>query len=767
MSTNISQENYDKFEKQEPKIKIGKDVFIYRTLYLITKDDLFKDKSKKNINFYLKSQIKEKSLLYLPKPKDSDIIIEDIKELIELTLSLCILTNSANYKISIFTSSFGNIENNIQLLKYQGKILYAKLNEFKKENNEERKNLNILEFNVKPKNENKRNSNLKEKSNSVKEYPSIKFKHIFPYKNFEIKVLNSIEKENQNISNDIEFSVFQDKEMINNDENNYIINNNNYINIINKSQNESCYNKIPQLQNLINYNNIYNNNPNGYEESSNREKVINSRFFNFHNNNPIQENNKYKIFSKPKQIIKNDELNLFNNNKKINRSNSNLNIYSINNNPKKYFWRTLHKSSSYNDFELNKPQYIFNNKFVTNISETNYTYKNMSNINNKDTNDLLKNNKTRNKIIYKTKFYSPYRFSYFSKGNTSYNDDSKNYKKIKSIFTKKANRTLIYNEKKNKEELQNIQNVKLIKNFLFKPSIITLTKNHFYDPRLSRFNIVKNIYYEFRYELKNISYELNNYVSDKEIDIYISDLEQTFKLMGINLTYCIKEYCLYSYFDKYVKETYPSIIDNLLYDENITPTQISEVLNSLLIHIHKLKNEDRFNLVDYVRSLKSIKNCKLSSDFFEIFVLCPNYFELTKREITKKISLVLEIDCVTNNVTIENYINYCYIFKYGHLVKIEKKLLFINKLLHIIEGNEGGLLQEKIFSDIQYLFKIDNRTKQILLGRPYEIKINFHMTLKINQIFNSIIDYFTEKNIRKIDKINYNYNNTSNISSFS
>ena len=101
------------------------------------------------------------------------------------------------------------------------------------------------------------------------------------------------------------------------------------------------------------------------------------------------------------------------------------------------------------------------------------------------------------------------------------------------------------------------------------------------------------------------------------------------------------------------------------------------------------------------------------------------------------------------------------------MVKIEKKLLFINKLLHIIEGNEGGLLQEKIFSDIQYLFKIDNRTKQILLGRPYEIKINFHMTLKINQIFNSIIDYFTEKNIRKIDKINYNYNNTSNISSFS
>ena len=179
-----------------------------------------------------------------------------------------------------------------------------------------------------------------------------------------------------------------------------------------------------------------------------------------------------------------------------------------------------------------------------------------------------------------------------------------------------------------------------------------------------------------------------------------------------------------------------------------------------------MKNEDRFNLVDYIRSLKSIKNAKLSSDFFEIFVLCPNYFEFTKREITKKISLFLEIDCVTNNVTIENYINYCYIFKYGHLVKKEMKLLFINKLLHMIEGNEGPL-QEKIFSDVQYLFKIDNTSKQILLGRPYEIKINFHMTLKINQIFNSIIDYFTEANILKVDRINITYNNTSNFSSFS
>ena len=130
--------NNDSFEKHESKVKIGKDIYIYRTLYLITKEEIFKEKTKKSIKFYLKCDIKEKSLLYLPKPLESDIIIEEIKELIELALSLCILTNSANYKIGIFTSSFMNIENNAQLLKYQGKIIYAKLNEFKKDDIEEK-----------------------------------------------------------------------------------------------------------------------------------------------------------------------------------------------------------------------------------------------------------------------------------------------------------------------------------------------------------------------------------------------------------------------------------------------------------------------------------------------------------------------------------------------------------------------------------------------------------------------------------------------------
>ena len=181
MSISSSEENNNESQQKTPekenerfypKVKIGNDVFIYRTLYLIANDSLFKNKKKKQIEFFLKCQIKEKSLLHLPKPREKDIIIENIRELIELILSICILANSSSYKISIFTSSFNNIENNSQLLKYPGQVLYAKMNELKfNANNEENK---ILQTNDSKKFENFRKVDyFMDKTKTSKELPSI------------------------------------------------------------------------------------------------------------------------------------------------------------------------------------------------------------------------------------------------------------------------------------------------------------------------------------------------------------------------------------------------------------------------------------------------------------------------------------------------------------------------------------------------------------------------------------------------------------------
>ena len=62
-------QNLDKVVgKYIPIVKIGKYIYIHRTLYLIAKENIFKDKEIKNLRFYLKSQIKPKSLLHVPKP---------------------------------------------------------------------------------------------------------------------------------------------------------------------------------------------------------------------------------------------------------------------------------------------------------------------------------------------------------------------------------------------------------------------------------------------------------------------------------------------------------------------------------------------------------------------------------------------------------------------------------------------------------------------------------------------------------------------------
>ena len=164
--------------------------------------------------------------------------------------------------------------------------------------------------------------------------------------------------------------------------------------------------------------------------------------------------------------------------------------------------------------------------------------------------------------------------------------------------------------------------------------------------------------------------------------------------------------------------------------------------------LKNLEEKNKYDLVNYVRSIKDINKCGLTSDFFLIFIFCPNYFQITKREITKKFLLVLEIDCIKDKVSVANFINYYHIFRYGQLVPIEQRVLFINKLLHLIEV-KGDVFQNKIISDVEYLFKIDKRTKLVLLKKVYDLKLNFHQTLKVNEIFESIVNYFNihEKNI--------------------
>ena len=678
-------------EKFHPKVKIGKDVFIYRTLYLIAKDSLFKDINRKQIDFFLKTQIKEKSLLHLPKPREKDIIIENIRELIELVLSLCVLTNSSNYKISVFTSSFSNIENNSQLLKYTGQVLYAKMNEFKiNANNEENK---ILQTNASTKMDNFLN-----KIKTRNEFPSINFKQVLPNKKFGLTVLDQ-----NNFNTNKNKTNYTNYKYIN-------INNN----IFNKKSNESSYN-----------NDIY------IKDSSSRSSLDKDNKYNFIQNHYL--NSLYKKFDKTK--LDYFTTNPFISTNFMKKSYSELNINPTNTHrfpPKKlkYFMKTMNRTNS--------QQMIRSNNSLKNTmmaSDSIYT---------KNTNFRTRN--TRNKLLNKTKKFEPQRFTYFSKENKTFIENSnKDFDKLNSLFfiNKKYTKenTLLDLAKRNKKQ---IHNIKLIQNFLIRPSIITPSTNIFYSEKLEKFSVLKDIFFEFKAELRELSKHLDEYILDEDLEKLILEVDDSFKQIGINVLYGLKEYFLYVFFDNFLKKNYPEINEtNILYNPDTTPEKIKEIINSLMNFLEKMKGENKYDLVDYVRKLKSLDSCVLTSDFFQIFIFCPDYFNLTKREVTKKFLLVLEVDCIKNRLTIDNFFNYYHIFRYGHLVKLEQKVMFINKLLHLMEA-KGDLLQDKITSDIEYLFKIDKRTKQVLLGKVYDVKLNFHQNLKVHEIFDSIINYFNE-----------------------
>lgn len=704
MSSGSSRENSNESQakKQEnendkfnPKVKIGKDIYIFRTLYLITNYNLFKNKNKKQISFFLKSEIKEKSMLYLPKPREKDIIIENIRELIELVLSLCILTNSYNYKISVFTSSFNNIENNSQLLKYTGQVLYAKINEFKNNsNNEENK---ILQTNdgKKFKNYNKINS-LMNKIKTTKDFPSINLKQVFSNKKFGFTFLrdNSFKKKN----NKTNYNRF------------------NYIYLKNEK---------------------FENNPNESNSSRNRIKFPDntSRYENNSKTNFMHNpyiNSLYTNFEKKK--LNCIQINPLLSTNFLRRSNSDFSYNSTTSCgfPPRKLKYSLKKMNRTNSQQMLKSNAMLKSTMASNNS-----------LFNRNTNFKTR---TRNKFMNETKKYEPVRFTYFSKENKTFIENSnKDFDMLNSLFFinkkyKKENILMgIY--KRNQKQ---IQNIKLVQNFLNKPPIITNSTNVYYSEKNQKFKALRDIFIKFKKELKEFSTNLDEYIFDKVTNRFFIEIDDSFKSLPIDLTYCLKEYFLYVYFDDFLKQSFPEIIkNNSLYDLDIKPEQIKEIINSLSNFLQKLKGKNKFDLVEYVRQLDNLKSCSVSSDFFQIFIFCPDYLDLQKREITKKFLLVLEIDCVQNQISIDNFINYYYIFRYSHIVKVEQKILFINKLLHSVEA-KGDLLQDKISVDIEYLFKIDNRAKQLLMGKLNDIKLNFHQNFKINEIFNSIINYFNE-----------------------
>ena len=670
-------------ERQKQIIRKGNNLYMLRILYIIAKDSLYKDKNKKII-FYSKVKNINKNNMFFPKPQNTDIIIDEYYKLIQLVLKSIILLKDIKYKISIYSSNFNLINNNEQLLSYKGVVIYAKINEQIIYN----KTINIKT--------NKKNNSRENKNNSFISFKKIAYKSLLLFnKENNIKSLNNIniidktniEYMNKKVNNYINKSTSEDK--IKND-------------LIFKN---SLYN-IPNLTKSYSQKNILQKSPTKFNDFPIKSKLFIDKNIIKNNQDIITSYNindtyKYNLYKSKSDI---DIIKRKNNNS----DNDDDGIYKEN--IRKKFYKDLIIIKS---FDKNK---------------------------NKTINNIMDNNISRNKIMIKKPFSSFYK------------KQKRLLFHLNNIFLNKGTQIDIIhsNKKMNQSTIINndyINDLNVIRSFLKSPAIKILKFKKDKDNKNNNLDIINNLYKNCLYEINNIINNIDEYFPENIINYFIGHLDYSYrkKHSFININNCLKQFLLFSYLDKCLKNNYSIILNNIFKKPKID-ISLEELENLLKYFYNKIietKKNNNFKLIEYIRGFKNIHNIKLSNDFFFVFILCSNAFDKLQREVGKKILLTLEIE---EKIFFENYLNYYIYFKENKLVTLDMKMNFLIKFLNIIQGGytegQNRALVQKINDDIQYLFRIDNRTKQKIMGKPYEIKMDYHLVGKINEIFNSLINFF-------------------------
>ena len=709
--------------KQSQIVRIGNDFYIFRILYVITKDNIINDTKNKKITFYLKTKMSIKKDICYTKPLDDDIIVESYRSLIILITNFCKLEDINKYKIIIFNSDLHSIEGNEQLMNYKDKIIYAK-----------------IKINIK-KNENEKNNNN-----------FIKLKKVFSTKLLPIKQLD--DKGNIIDNNDQSFSplkISPSKNTLLNFKptNEYNINNN----ILSKSFKSTISKNTSSSDDRIHNNNtIYN------IKKLLRKKLIKNNY-----NNPVRFNFYSFDFGKEEnetyssRIFINKLQDIITKRKKINKfANANIN--------NSFLIHKLNKSKS--EFECFKKKNqilkqkildagkIFNNVKqcqnkgiqVMDIDKIDKSYNNKQNyIYNNFFNNIIKKH-DYSALLKKKKNNSIFSLKIRHNMNLNQSDGFKSMKTNDKIF----NKTFLI---KNCIHSDQFNNLKTIYRYLKYPKMqkeqnMENKKSQSEDRNKILINNLKDLYDECLFTIDLIINNINDYFPDvsdfiKQVDVFFLE-----KFKHININNCLKQFLLYSFIDNFIEKEKDISIKSLIniLNDNITEEEYKkgeEYLIYLFEKIIKTKENKTFDLINYVQSKNNIKDIIITKEFFFIFIFCSNYFDKMQREIGKR--MLINID-IKDKIDFNKYSNYYLYFIDNKSLTLENKLNFITKFIYIIEsgctGEGNPILIKKFVNEVLYIFRIDERSRRLLLGN-IEIKdMKFLMKKKINDVFNSMVNFF-------------------------
>jgi len=692
-------------DKQSPIIRKGKDIFILRILYILNKGDLNNDLRKKKLFFYLKTKLNISKDITFERPLKEDIIISNYRELILFVEKYCELKDVSKYRIIIFNSDLHTIEGNDQLMNYKDIILYAKIVE-----------------NIK-KNENEKNDNYK----SLKKLFEMKL-HSFKERDDKINIIHT-KKVDFSSTND---SFLKNKTIVNSNINNRIfaqsfrnaLNRNSSISIDRKDYNHH-YNRILFTKKLNKISLKYNQNTSEVNETLNDSYKI---FTNHFNGNTNSERNiifNQLINSKIKEEREKNKLNksnqsgsfFLNKNQTLNRKIFDTDkIFNSYNSSKNKAVQVMGINNSFNT----KQNYLYNNLFNNIIKKQNYSC-------------VIKKHKNKNN-------------SFFRSSNNNYVSNLNDLTKMRKFKT-------IFNQKSLFKKSRQFSNLKTIFKYLKYPKIKSEDKEEIKKEKESNnllsLNNLKEIYDDILNSINQIINNINDYFPD--ITEFIEELDLTFmtKYKDIDINKCLKQFILYSFIEKFITQEKNISLKYLfiILDEPLNEDIYKNAANLLIYLLQKIeitRQNKIFDFINYIQSKRTISEFFISKDLFFIFILCTNFFDKLQRDIGLRILVTFTIE---NKLNFKHYAQYYLFFKDNISLTMENKLNFITKFLYLVESGYGEekdpKLIKKFENNVLYILKIDDRSKKFLLGNIELNNMSYILAKKINNTFQTMINIFS------------------------
>ena len=704
-------------DKQSPIIRIGNNFYIFRILYILSRGNLNNDTKNNKATFYLKTKMNIKKDMNYAKPLEKDIIVESFKSLIVFIANFCQIKDMNKYKIIIFNSYLQTIDGNDQLMNYKDKIIYAKIKEnvnIKKVEHGENnifKSLNNL-FNKKflAFNHNDDKGNINKNNEYFVSLDKASFRTL-KSKGYSSLNFNN----NKNVNNQSLKKTINKKTSLSVDSN---TNNNNVSKILfekklnrvslkfkhdsfeftkDKKENDISNSSYKFINDIFYNSEEKNNFINKLKNAQIKNSLTKSRFI----SNSHSDFFKFKNQRMKQKIIIKDRM--FSS---LTKSKSNRNIAV----------QVAEIEKSFNS----KQNYIYNNFFNNIIKKHNYSA-------------LLRRKKSNSTLNLKSmndnNIYNPKEEKSSNEENSFFNKklfmkNSSQFFKLKTIF-----RYLKY------PKFRNDKNIEFNKEKEKEENVLSLNK-------------LKEIYDKCLYDIYLIINDINDYFPDISDLVEQNDIFFMNKYKNLDISRCLKQYLLYSFLENFINEEESVsinwlifLIDNPITEENYNNSE--KLLSFLSEKIAKTKENTNFDLIEYVQSRRRLKDFHITKKFFFVFILCTNFFDKMQRDIGKRMLMSLEID---NFVNFKAFTNYYLYFKDNQSLNTENKLDFITKFLYIVDSGcneeKDPEVIQKFKNDMSYIFKIDERTKNFLLGNIQVKNLSYILTKKIHDVFSNIIKYY-------------------------